>query len=188
MKNKVLRAFGIAGFVFSFCFLLSACTKDTPEQYMSMGFYYNNLYLTITDEEGKNIAGDLDVLKNITVIGMETGETMKCRVVKFQNEELGVFVPVQAPNSRKYNNTKLEDGTILETALVIRYGDQDIPVQCLFHYGLDVKKIGWIVGSALTLFSVKCQGSTFSVEKGAESVIIPFVLSDGKLVAKPASK
>lgn len=188
MKNKVLRAFGIAGFVFSFCFLLSACTKDTPEQYMSMGFYYNNLYLTITDEEGKNIAGDLDVLKNITVIGMETGETMKCRVVKFQNEELGVFVPVQAPNSRKYNNIKLEDGTILETALVIRYGDQDIPVQCLFHKSLKVETIGALVGPGLTLIKVKCQGSTFSAEKGAESVIIPFVLSDGKLVAKPASK
>lgn len=188
MKNKVLRAFGIAGFVFSFCFLLSACTKDTPEQYMSMGFYYNNLYLTITDEEGKNIAGDLDVLKNITVIGMETGETMKCRVVKFQHGQFGIYVPVQSPNSLKYNNIKLKDGTILETALVIRYGDQDIPVQCLFHKSLKVETIGALVGPGLTLIKVKCQGTTFSVEKDAESIIIPFVLSDGKLVAKPASK
>ncbi len=188
MKNKVLRAFGIAGFVFSFCFLLSACAKDTPEQYMSMGFYYNNLYLTITDEEGKDIAGDLDVLKNITVVGMETGETMKCRVVKFQHRQFGIYVPIQSPNSLKYNNIKLKDGTILETALVIRYGDQDIPAQCLFHKNLKVETIGALVGPGLTLIKVKCQGSTFSVEKGAESVIIPFVLSDGKLVAKPASK
>ncbi|MDD7559238.1 MAG: hypothetical protein SOW44_01655 [Porphyromonas sp.] len=186
--KKVLRTFGIASIVLSVCFLVSACSKDTPVQYISMGWYFNDLFLTIKNEEGKDIAGDLDVLKNITVIGMETGETMKCRVVKFQNEELGVFVPVQAPNSRKYNNTKLEDGTILETALVIRYGDQDIPVQCLFHKSLKVETIGALVGPGLTLIKVKCQGSTFSVEKGAESVIIPFVLSDGKLVAKPASK
>lgn len=188
MKNKVLRAFGIAGFVFSFCFLLSACSKDTPVQYISMGWYFNDLFLTIKNEEGKDIAGDLDVLKNITVIGVETGETMKCRVVKFQHGQFGIYVPVQSPNSLKYNNIKLKDGTILETALVIRYGDQDIPVQCLFHKSLKVETIGALVGPGLTLIKVKCQGTTFSVEKGAESVIIPFVLSDGKLVAKPASK